>query len=138
MFYNALHTYINNISKIMIINKFCSFKGKKSIHRVRMTRLFYWILNHWKSVQKSYAPLTSCVCVCVCVCVSCSVMSDSVTPWTIAHQATLSVGFSRQEYRSGLSFLSPEDLPKPRTEPRSPGLKADSLLSEPSGKLCTV
>ena len=41
MFYNALHTCINNISKIMIINKFCSFKGKKCIHRVRMTRLFY-------------------------------------------------------------------------------------------------
>ena len=78
------------------------------------------------------------LCVCVCVCVSCSVMSDSVTPWTVARQATLSVGFSRQEYRSGLSFLSPKDLPKPRIEPRSPALQADSLLSESSGKLCTV
>ena len=38
-------------------------------------------------------------------------MSDSVTPWTAVHQAPLSVGFSRQEYWSGLPFPFPEDLP---------------------------
>ena len=43
-------------------------------------------------------------------------------------------GFSRQEYRSGLLFPSPGDLPDPRIEPRSPALQADSLLSEPLGK----
>ena len=42
------------------------------------------------------------------LCVSCSVVSDSVTPWTVAHQAPLSVGFSRQEYWSGLPFPSPK------------------------------
>ena len=57
-----------------------------------------------------------------------------VTPRTIANQAPLSMGFSRQEYWSGLPFLSPEDLPDPGIEPRSPALQADSLLSEPSGK----
>ena len=40
-----------------------------------------------------------------------SIVSDSVTPWTIACQAPLSMGFSRQEYWSGLPIPSPEDLP---------------------------
>ena len=58
-------------------------------------------------------------------------MSDSATSWTVAHQAHLSVGFSRQEYWTGLSFPSPEDLPYPAVKPRSPALQADSLPSEP-------
>ena len=53
-----------------------------------------------------------------------------MTPWTVAHQAPLSLGFSRQEYWSGLPFLSRENLPNPGIEPRSPALQADSLLSE--------
>ena len=57
-----------------------------------------------------------------------------VTPWTIACQAPLSMGFSRQEYWSGLPFPSPGDLPNPGIEPRSPALQADSLPSEPPGK----
>ena len=55
-------------------------------------------------------------------------------PWTVACQAPLSVGFSRQEYWSGLPFLSLEDLPDPGIEPRSPALQADALSSEPPGK----
>ena len=47
------------------------------------------------------------------------------TPWTVAHQAPLSMEFSRQEYWSGLPFPSPGDLPDPRIEPRSPSLQAD-------------
>ena len=43
-----------------------------------------------------------------------------VTPWTVAHQASLSIEFSRQEYWSGLPFPSPEDLPDPGIEPWSP------------------
>ena len=53
------------------------------------------------------------------------------TPWTIAHQAPLSMGFSKQEYWSGLPFPSPGDLPNPGIEPRSPTLQADALTSEP-------
>ena len=49
------------------------------------------------------------------------------TPWTAALQAPLSMGFSRQEYWSGLPFLSPGDLPDPGIKPRSPALQADSL-----------
>ena len=47
-----------------------------------------------------------------------------VTPWTIAHQPPLSMGFSRQEYWSGLPFPYPEDLPDPRIEPMSLGSPA--------------
>ena len=57
-------------------------------------------------------------------------MSDSVTPWTIACQAALSVGFSKQEYWNP----SPGDLPDPGIKPSSPALKTDSLLSEPPWK----
>ena len=56
------------------------------------------------------------------------------TLWTVAHQASLSVGFSRQEYCSGLLVPSPGDLPDSRTEPWSPALQADSLPSEPPGR----
>ena len=59
-------------------------------------------------------------------------MSDSfATPWTIARQIPLSMGFSRQESWSGLPFPSPEDLPDPGIEPGSPTVQADSLPSEP-------
>ena len=50
------------------------------------------------------------------------------TPWTVAHQAPLSIEFSRQEYWSGLPFPSAGDLPGPRLKPGSPALQADSLL----------
>ena len=55
-------------------------------------------------------------------------------PWTVAHQAPSSMGFSRQEYWSGLPFTSPGNLPDPGTEPGSPTLQADALTSEPPGK----
>ena len=53
------------------------------------------------------------------------------TPWTVAHQAPPSMGFSRQEYWSGLPFPSPGDLPDPGIKPRFPALQADTLTSEP-------
>ena len=56
------------------------------------------------------------------------------TLWTVAHQALLSMGFSRQEYWSGLPFPSPGDLPDPGIEPRSPTLQANVLTSEPPEK----
>ena len=55
------------------------------------------------------------------------------TAWTVAYQASPSVGFSRQEYWSVLPFPSPGDLPDPGIEPRSPSLEADALTSEPPG-----
>ena len=56
------------------------------------------------------------------------------TPWTIAYQALLFMGFSRQEYWSGLPFPSPRDLPDSEIKVRSPA-QQDSVLSEPPGKL---
>ena len=58
-----------------------------------------------------------------------------VTPWTVAHQASLSMGFSRQEYWSGLPFPPGGDLPNPGIEPMSPASQAVSLPAEPSGRL---
>ena len=78
-----------------------------------------------------------CEWVCVCVCVfSLSLLSDSVILWTVACQAPLSMGFSRQEYWSGLPFPSPGDLPDPRIElasPVSPVLQINFLLLSHQG-----
>ena len=57
-----------------------------------------------------------------------------MTLWTVTYQAALSVGFSRQEYWSGLPFPPPGDLPDPGIKPRSPAFQADSLPSESPGK----
>ena len=59
-----------------------------------------------------------------------SVVSDSLQPWT-TYQASPSMGFSRQEYWSGLPFPSPGDLPNPGIEPGSLALQTDALPSEP-------
>ena len=58
------------------------------------------------------------------------------SPWTLTHQAPSSMGFSRQEYWSGLPFPSPGDLPNPGIKLRSPALQADASTSEPLGKPC--
>ena len=57
---------------------------------------------------------------------SCSVVSDSATPWTVAFQAPLFMEFSRQEYLSGLLFPYPGDLPDPGIKPMSPAWQVDS------------
>ena len=61
-------------------------------------------------------------------------MSDSVTPWTTAHQSSLSMEFSRQEYWSGLPFPSPGDLPDTGIELVSPALTGEVFTTEPAGK----
>ena len=55
-------------------------------------------------------------------------------PWTVAHQALLSMGFPWQEYWNGLPFPSPRDLPHSGIQPGSPALKTDSILSDPPEK----
>ena len=69
----------------------------------------------------------SFVCMCVCMLSHLSRVQLFVTPWTVAFQAPLSMGFSRQEYWSGYSFLQGIKL-------GSPALQADSLPTEPPGK----
>ena len=61
-------------------------------------------------------------------------MSDSsATSWTLALEASLSMGFYRQEYQSGLLFPSPGDLPDPGMEPTSPVLAGGFFTTEPPG-----
>ena len=67
-----------------------------------------------------------------------SVSDSFATPWTVAHQAPLSMEFSRQKFWSGLPFPPPEDLPEPGTEPMShasPALATDSLPLSHLGSL---
>ena len=85
-----------------------------------------------------------CVYIYICCAVlSRSVMSYSATPWTVAHQAPLSVGFPRQEYWSGLLFPPPGHLPGPETEPESlpsSALAGEFYTTAPPGKpnVCQV
>ena len=72
------------------------------------------------------------------VCVLIPQLCLTMTPWTVACRAPLSMEFSWQEYRSGLPFPSLGDLPDPGIEPGSPALQADSLPSEPPEKLPTM
>ena len=79
------------------------------------------------------------LCVCVCVCVRTHTYTLShvplfATPWTVAHQAPLSMEFPRHKYWNGLPFPSQGHLPDPGTEPLSPALQADSLAIELHGK----
>ena len=70
-----------------------------------------------------------------CFCTRMHTLSHSIMSNTITHQASPSMGFSRQKYWNGLPFPSPEDLLIQGMEPRSHTLQMDSLLSEPPGKL---
>ena len=83
-----------------------------------------------------------CVCICVCVCVCVCAFSWIwlfVTIWTITRQAPLSIGFSRQDYWSGLLFPPPEDLPNPRLELVFSALQVNSLsLSHPGNSLPSI
>ena len=96
----------------------------------------FWILFPYRSSQSTeYSSLCYAVCVCVCVCVSRSVVFE--TPWAVAHQASLSMGFSRQEYWSGLSCLPPGNLPDPGVEPTflmSPALAGRFFTTELPGR----
>ena len=88
-----------------------------------------------------------CVCVCVCVCACTRVCVHAqllscfklfATSWPVAHQAPLSMGFSKQEYWSGLPFPPPGDLPDPgikSTSLEAPALAGGFFTTAPHGKL---
>ena len=91
-------------------------------------RLTAWVPeSRDQSCFKSLAALCEhCLCAC-----SVASMSDSVTPWTVARQAPLTMGFSRQEFWGGLPFPPPGDLPDPGIEPASPMFPALQAGSSP-------
>ena len=87
--------------------------------------------------MKQHTPMTAHCNMCACArLLSRSVVSDSLfpTPWSAAHQAPLSVGFSRQDYWSGLPFPLPGDLSDPGIEPMFPTLAGRFFITEPPGK----
>ena len=94
------------------------------------------------------ARVCVCVCVrahvCVCVCVHVHVLSCFSrvrlfeTPWTVAQQAPLSMGLSRQEYWSGLPFPSPGDLPNLGIEPESPALAGRFFTSSTTWEALSI
>ena len=86
--------------------------------------LLMTILHSQSSLVTKYFVIIRTLSLCLVI----SVVSDSATLWTVAHQAPLSMEFSRQEYWSGLSFLSPGDLPTPGIKPTSPAFPAGRIL----------
>ena len=67
----------------------------------------------------------------LCLCLVTNSCPPLATPWTVVHQAPLSIEFSRQEHWSGLPCPHPGDLPKPGIKPMSPALQVDALPYEP-------
>ena len=102
-----------------------------------MDRGAWWATVHGVIKSDMTEWLTHTIVMYVSIMHACSVAQSCPTletPWTVAHQAPLSMGFFRQEYWSGLASPTPEDLPDPGIEPVSPALQIDSLPAEPSGK----
>ena len=108
-----------------------SAAGRKAFHKLLSLK------TPSLCVPKTMAGLTNVLTPTVRACCP-SVVSDSFrTLWTVARQAPLSMGFSSQEYRNGLPFPSPGNLPYPRIEPTSPAMQADSLpLSQQGFPMC--
>ena len=113
----------NPMGKNVLFNKWCC-SSWTSIGRInKAPNKISYLLQ--KLTQSVHAYSLSCV-------------QLFMTPWTVAHQVPLSMGFSRQEYWSGLPCPLPGDLPNPGIKPRSPTLQADSLPPEPPGKQLKV
>ena len=106
---------------ISILKRYFSLLSHVAKHMFIVTLAFSVVI-----VQTSTSPW------CVYVLVG-QVRPTLYDPGTVAHQAPLSLEFSRPECWSGLPFPSPEDLPDPGNKPGSPALQADSLPSEPLG-----
>ena len=95
---------------------------------IYLTYVYIYIIYTHIYISIIYHCLSICV---LCCAQMLTCVQPLVIPWTVALQALLSLGFFWKEYWSGLPFLSPGDLPNPGVKPGSPGLQADSLLSEP-------
>ena len=103
----------------------CSLLGS-SIHGI-----FQAGVLEWGAIAFSDCNIHSRINICVCVRSRFSRVQIFATPWTVDHRASLSMGFSRQDYQNGLLCPPPGDLPDPGTKPVSPvttALQVDSLL----------
>ena len=97
--------------------------------------IFWWVGLASQTVNKRFKGITIKLNVIWLEVKSLSCVQLFVTPWTVAYEAPPSMGFSRQEYWSGVPFPSPGDLSNPGIEPKSPTLQADALPSELPRKL---
>ena len=97
------------------------------------TRIFRNISNIYYLLYPVSTSSKKVSCCCCCLALK-SCLTLCHTPWTVAHKSPLSMGFSRQEYWSGLPWPPPGDLPNPGIESMSPELQVDSLPLEPPGK----
>ena len=136
--YNQKYTNIKQgvrvRNKVKILNPTSNPQHKSSHIQFILTDpiLTYQVGNPPPQIHNNpYSPPLNSICFLV---KSLSHIRLFATPWTIAYQALSSMGFSRQEYWSGLPFPSPGDLPNSGIELGSPALQADALTSEPSGK----
>ena len=115
----------------LIMSTYIFFSSKKKIWKIITSWLFKdwfsYFFQFWHSISY-YILLLKLLKVKV---KSISHVRLFATLWTVAHQASPSMGFSRQEYWSGLPFPFPGDLPDPGIKPSSPAVEADALTSEP-------
>ena len=121
-----LKTRIINFKKYIYVFSMCTW----------CIQTVWWVIQ-WKSVSLLLSPHLTPWANYPCQLSVCKLLSRvwiSATPWTVVHQAPLSMEFSKQEYWSGLPFLSPGYLTDPGIEPSSPALQADSSPSGPLGK----
>ena len=129
--HRCIYTYIHLIQLIWF---FFLVKGEQC-WEMSSKRSFRYFLGKQPLKQVHFKAATKSVTLWVCDVKLLSCVRLFVTPWSVAHQAPLSMEFPRQEYWNGLPFPSPGDLPDPGIEPGSPALQTDSLPSGPPGKL---
>ena len=111
----------------MLISHFYIFLGSSVHFSIGLLVFYYWVLEVFFLINLERSPLSF---VCVLVAQLCPTLCDPMD----CNSTVSSMGFSRQEYWSGLPLPSPGTLPDPGTEPGSPALQTYSLLSEPPGK----
>ena len=130
--------------KWLLVNYLGSTSGKEALCFQFSNWSFFALFPNW-AVFWTLSIVHECYRVLLLFCnkciLSCSAVSDSLTPWTAAHQAPLSMGFFRQDYPSGLPCPTPGDLPYPGiepTSPTSPPLAGRFFTTEPPVKLSEV
>ena len=137
--YTPTNTHIYTLSVILVIEGIILWNnnGKKCKWYHQWVMNPVWSNSQGLPLRHSTGCQNTAKFTCAWVLSHFSLVQLFATPWTVAHQAPLSMGFSRQEYWNGLPCPSPEDLPEPGIEsasPASPALQADSLITEPPGR----
>ena len=135
---NLLLLLTSNLSALWSENVLCSVWVSWNLLRLALWSSIWLFTSktilHLLNYKYFYCWEKSSIFHCVCVLSQFSHVWLFVTPWTVAHRASLSMGLSRQEYWSGFPFPSPGDRPNSGIKLRSPALQIDPLPSEPPGK----